>query len=132
MLAPEFDRVGQVGFLLVDQLVGIYDADAGVTGEIRYALTKVFGQSSCALCDLTHGWRPWGSPQWRDACASAELDLQLLHRDQASPEQLEAAGELPAFIAQGADGWVAVMNAATIASFAGQPHRLVERLALRS
>jgi len=112
----------------VNQLTGIFAADGSFRGELRYALRKLVGKESCALCDLTHGWRPWGSRQWKDACASASLEVDLLHRDQASPAQLEAAGNLPAFVANGPDGWVCVMDATTIQRLAGQPQQLIREL----
>ena len=76
-------------------LIGIYDADASVTGEIRYLLRKVFSNDTCALCELTHGWNPLGKTAWRNWKGSAP-SVRWLHRDQLPPEKLKAiAGDIP-------------------------------------
>lgn len=38
----------------VVRLVGVYNADGGLLGELRYAAGKLFGTAECALCDITH------------------------------------------------------------------------------
>ena len=43
----------------VGELVGVYHADGGLLGELRYAYGKVRGTAHCSLCDITHAtvWR---------------------------------------------------------------------------
>ena len=81
------------------QLIGIYDADASITGEIRYLLRKVFSNYTCALCDLTHGWNPLGKSAWRNR-AETEPNIIWLHRDEAPEGLLDAVEErLPCVVA---------------------------------
>ena len=80
-------------------LIAIYDADASITGEIRYLLRKVFSNNTCALCDLTHGWNPLGKSAWRRR-PETEPNVTWLHRDEAPEGLLNAVdGELPCVIA---------------------------------
>ena len=80
-------------------LIGIYDADASITGEIRYLLRKVFSNYTCALCDLTHGWNPLGKSAWRKRAAT-EPNIIWLHRDEAPEGLLNAVEEkLPCVVA---------------------------------
>ena len=80
-------------------LIGIYDADASITGEIRYLLRKVFSNNTCALCDLTHGWNPLGKSAWRKR-AETEPNIIWLHRDEAPEGLLDAVEErLPCVVA---------------------------------
>ena len=80
-------------------LIAIYDADASITGEIRYLLRKVFSNNTCALCDLTHGWNPLGKSAWRRR-PETEPNVIWLHRDEAPEGLLNAVdGELPCVIA---------------------------------
>ena len=80
-------------------LIGIYDADASITGEIRYLLRKVFSNYTCALCDLTHGWNPLGKSAWRKR-AETEPNIIWLHRDEAPEGLLNAVEEkLPCVVA---------------------------------
>lgn len=111
------------------RLVGIYDADGTLAGELRYAFAKLTGRSSCALCDITHGWNPMGSREWKQACAASPVELELVHRDDAAPDQLAAAPALPSIVAHDADCWREALSAAEIATYKGSPHRLLERLA---
>lgn len=43
------------GVRCVDRLVGVYDADGGLAGELRYVVGHLLGRAECALCDITHG-----------------------------------------------------------------------------
>jgi len=79
-----------------EQIVGIYNADGGWRGELRYALGLMSGGEHCALCDITHGWNPVGRRDWKRACSDAPFKLQLIHRDRASHAQRRAAGTVPA------------------------------------
>lgn len=80
-------------------LIGIYDADASITGELRYLLRKVFSNYTCALCDLTHGWNPLGKSAWRKR-AETEPNIIWLHRDEAPEGLLNAVEEkLPCVVA---------------------------------
>ncbi len=110
------------------RLVGIYDADGGLAGEFRYAFGKLTGRSKCALCDITHGWNPLGSREWKQACAASPVEFELVHRDEATASQLAAATKLPAVVADDGEGWSEAMTAADIEACAGSPYRLLELL----
>ena len=108
--------------------VGIYDADGGLGGELRYVASKLLGRGKCALCDITHGWNPMGSRSWKQACAVSDVELELLHRDEAAAEQLAATTGLPAIL-RGDDGrWSEIVPAHEIARYVGAPDALLERL----
>lgn len=112
--------------------VGIYNADGTILGEITYVAKKLLGRGSCALCDITHGW----TGRRRDfdtTCDAAGVEWTLLHRDEATPEQLDAAGALPAVIEQESDGsWRHVLGPSDLDECDGDPTVLVERLTSRS
>ena len=36
------------------KIVGIYNADGGLLGELTYVVKKITGQTKCDLCSLTH------------------------------------------------------------------------------
>lgn len=110
------------------RLVGIYDADGGLAGELRYAFGKLTGRSKCALCNLTHGWNPMGSRQWKQACAASPVELELVHRDEASAAQLAAATQLPAIVAHDGERWSRALSTADIEACAGSPELLLDRL----
>ena len=108
--------------------VGIYDADGGLSGELRYVAAKLLGRGKCALCDITHGWNPMGSKRWKQACAMSDVELELLHRNEATAEQLAASSGLPAILRQRDGQWSEIVPASEIARYVGAPDALLERL----
>ena len=108
--------------------MGIYDADGGVSGELRYAIGKILGQGKCALCDITHGWNPMGSRSWKQACATSDVELELIHRNEATTQQMAAASGLPAILRQHEGLWSEAMAASEIAGYVGNPEAFLERL----
>ena len=115
-----------------EHLVGIFDADGGLRGELRYVLDKLAGRGHCALCDITHGMNPLGKRSFKQSCAVAGVTMTLLHRDEASGEQLAAAGELPAVLACADDRWRVLVPACDLAACEGSPARLLELVTARS
>jgi|TARA_B100001741_G_scaffold275733_1_gene246174 hypothetical protein len=113
------------------RLIGIYNADASTLGEARYALGKVAGNSSCELCDITHGWNPFGKKSWKRACNSTSMDLELIHRNEATPSQLQAAKPLPAFITEHSGQWKSLMSKDEITQFKNRPEDLIDELSQR-
>lgn len=118
-------------FRAMTQVVGIYNADGSVTGELAYAAAKLTGRGSCELCDVTHGWNPFGRREWKIAMRQSDLDITFIHRDEALPEQLEAAGQLPSIITLGDDGWHAIMSADDIGHCNKNPQQLISQLRVR-
>lgn len=115
-----------------EELVGIFDADGGLRGELRYVIDKLAGRGHCALCDITHGFNPLGKRSWKEACAAAGLTMTLLHRDEASPEQLAAADRLPVVLAGGGACWRVLVPAEDLSACAGSPAELLQLIEERS
>ena len=109
-------------------LVGIYDADGTLSGEVRYAVGKLLGRGKCALCDITHGWNPMGSRSWKQACSVSDVELELVHRDEAADDQLAATNGLPSILRQCDGQWSEVMPTSEIAQYVGDPAAFLGRL----
>ena len=108
-----------------EQIVGIYNADGGWKGELRYALGLMSGGEHCSLCDITHGWNPLGRRDWKRACSDAPFNLQVIHRDRASHAQRSAAGTLPAVLAGANDVWRVVVGAGELDRWNGDAEGLI-------
>lgn len=77
---------------VVHEVIGIYDADGSVRGEVAYALKKLAGLAHCALCDITHrGLRR--RPAFEAARPRLGVPFTLLHRDERSPEMVALSGD---------------------------------------
>jgi hypothetical protein len=89
--------------------VGIYNADGGVVGEIRYLFGHLFGSAECSLCDITHS-TVRRKPEWDRMVARMSVPVVVLHRDELD-DGLESAVQgipLPVVVARRADGSVSV------------------------
>jgi len=88
----------------VAQLIGIYEANGSLRGELSYVLGKLFGTRHCALCDITHG-----AVSKKRTFAELEKELPipitLVHLDERS-EQVKAAseGHTPCVLLEDEDG----------------------------
>ena len=71
-------------------------------------------------CDVTHGWNPLGSARGRPLSNSL-ISTAFIHRDEALPEQLAAAGQLPAVVMSSDDGWRVIMTSSEFAEFKSDP-----------
>ena len=107
-------------------VVGIYNADGTILGEAAYVLNKVIGRGSCGLCDITHGWSPVARKQFTQACSARAWTMNLIHRDEASAEQLHAAGSLPAVIVQTPSGWSCAVDSNAFERFERDPNTLLD------
>ena len=94
----------------VDRLVGVYDADGGLLGDLRYAVGRVRGTAHCALCDLTHGGLR-ARPAWRRLRDRLGVPVDLLHRDERD-QRLQAAcdGRVPCIVAIAGDDVVPLLG----------------------
>ena len=92
----------------VQRLVGVYDADGGLRGELAYLAGKLGGRH-CSLCDITH------SPirrrrAWDDYVASLPVPFDVVHRNERSPEvRLATEGLEPCVVAVMDDGSVVML-----------------------
>ena len=90
------------------RLIGVYNADGGVVGELKYFFGHLVGIAKCELCDITH------SPIRRKASfdrLAAELkteyglDFALLHLNERTEAETKAsAAKEPCVLAEYPDG----------------------------
>ena len=113
----------------IARLIGVYDADGTVLGEISYFVRARLGQAHCALCDITHGLVRERS-DWRTARDGLPVEFVAFHRDdQPAPVRAVSAGRLPAVVAElGDGGHVVLLDGAELESCSGDPSALVAQL----
>lgn len=112
------------------KLVGIYDADGTLTGELRYWVgAHMTGTRHCALCEITHGlFRE--KVGWREVAKGLPVPFEAVHLDERSPEQVEASeGHTPCVLAVRADGSVEMLiGPEELGAMDGDPSRLAAAL----
>lgn len=112
----------------IERLVGVYDADGTIRGELAYLIGRTRGTAHCALCDITHG-RLRRRADFDDARGKLAVPLELCHRDEVDEAVRAAAGwSYPCVVGIGAAGASLVMGRDDLEACAGDPATFVERL----
>jgi hypothetical protein len=66
---------------MTPRLVGVYNADGSLRGELAYLVGRARGTAHCALCDITHG-RLRRRADFDEARARLPVPIDLQHRDE--------------------------------------------------
>ena len=75
---------------LVQEFIGIYDADSTLKGEVSYWIGARLGRTHCALCDITHGLFTQKS-DWKKCRQDLEIPFHTYHRNDAPADALTVA-----------------------------------------
>jgi hypothetical protein len=110
--------------------VGVYDADGGLAGELRYVVGHLLGTAECALCDITH------SPvrrkrSWDAMVAALSVPFDLRHRNEltAAEQHGLAHMRLPVVAAEVTDGrYVELLDVDALRSCGGDVEAFFVRL----
>jgi hypothetical protein len=90
------------------RLIGVYNADGGVVGELKYFFGHLIGIAKCELCDITHSLIQRKS-SWDRLASELKteygLDFALEHLNERSEAENKAsAGREPCVLAEYPDG----------------------------
>lgn len=107
----------------VAELIGVYDADGGVVGELRYVVRHLLGRAECSLCDITHsGVRR--KAEFDELREHYGVPFELVHRNERSDELAAATGDaIPCVVARAEAGFVALLGADELRACAGAVER---------
>lgn len=61
------------------RLVGVYNADGGIKGELTYVFGKLRGITHCALCDISHGNGIVPKKSWKAMLCELAYPLKAVH-----------------------------------------------------
>lgn len=110
--------------------LGVYDADGGLAGELRYVVGHLLGRTECALCDITH------SPvrrrrTWDAMVAGLPVPFDLRHRNELTDtvRRALASHALPVVAAQRQDdSWAVLLDVDALRSCGGDVDAFAARL----
>ena len=92
------------------RMIGVYDADGGLRGELAYLTGRLLGVVHCALCDITHT----GSGEksgFRALRRSLGVPVTTIHRNEQSPALSEVTrGRLPCVAGETANGYELILG----------------------
>ncbi|MGO9874352.1 MAG: hypothetical protein ACLPVY_11185 [Acidimicrobiia bacterium] len=82
------------------RLVGVYNANGTLGGELAYFVGARLGRAHCALCDITHGLARQ-RPEWKTCRATLAVPFDTYHLND-QPDTVRAAydGVAPVVLAE--------------------------------
>jgi len=112
----------------IRRLIGVYNADGTLRGELTYWVGARLGRAHCALCDITHG-SVRERPDWIACRAGLPVPFDTYHRN----DQPEAVRELlgprtPAVVADTDNGLIRLLGPDELAACGASPERLEEAI----
>jgi hypothetical protein len=110
------------------RLVGVYDADSTLRGELAYWVGARLGRRHCSLCEISHG-SVRARPEWKSCQAGLPVPFDMYHRND-QPDSIRAAcgGEAPVVVAVTDTGHVVLLDAGDLAACDGSIDLLVESI----
>ena len=113
------------GHAPIRRLVGVYDAEGTLRGELAYWVGARLGRAHCSLCDITHGSiREKG--EWKACRQGLPVAFDTYHRDDQPPEVRAALeGRAPAVVAETDAGYVPLLDGSALDACEGSPAALV-------
>jgi len=109
----------------ISRLVGVYDADGTLRGELAYWVGARLGRAHCSLCDITHG--PLRErADWQACRAGLPVPFDTYHRDD-QPAAIRAVldGALPAVVAETSTGPVLLVGPDQLGACGGSADLLI-------
>jgi len=113
---------------VIRRLIGVYNAEGTLRGELTYWVRARLGRAHCALCDITHG-SIRERPDWQACRDGLPVPFDAYHLDD-QPGEVRAllAGSAPAVVAQVDGGCILLLDEAALDACQGSPERLAEAL----
>ena len=106
------------------RLVGVYDADGTLRGELTYFVGARLGRAHCSLCDITHGLvKERGD--WQACRAGLPVPFDTVHRDGLPASLVDFDAAYPYVAAETDEGPVLLLDADALEACDGDPEALV-------
>lgn len=109
----------------ITRLIGVYDADGTLRGEVAYWIGARLGRRHCSLCDVTHGIFTEKN-QWRSCRSSLPVPFDTYHRDdQPDVVRQATSNHVPVVVAETPTGIVTLLSGPDIDDARGDPETLM-------
>ncbi len=104
---------------IVRRLIGVYNAEGTVLGELAYFFGSRLGRAHCSLCDITHGAVREKS-EWQACRRGLPVPFATYHRNDQPGEVRSAAAQIaPVVVAQTDGGMVVLLEPDALSACAG-------------
>jgi hypothetical protein len=114
----------------IRRLVGVYNADGTMRGELSYLVGRRLGRAHCALCDITHG-AVRERHDWKECRRELPVPFDTYHRDD-QPDAVRRAtrDRAPAVVAETDRDIEVLLGPEDLEACSGSPRRLLDAIAL--
>ena len=110
------------------RLVGVYDADGTLRGELSYWVGARLGRRHCSLCEITHG-SVRQRPEWKACQSGFRVPFDTYHRnDQPDPVRSASGGQAPVVVAETDAGHMMLLSPADLETCDGSIDLLVDAI----
>ena len=95
--------------MLLKAIWGVYHADGGIVGELRYVFGKLRGTAHCALCDITHSYVS-EKKSMKECRSNSPVPFHLVHlNEQNKGLQSITEGVTPCVVAETNEGFQVIL-----------------------
>ena len=95
--------------MLLKAIWGVYHADGGIVGELRYVFGKLRGTAHCALCDITHSYVS-EKKSMKECRSNSPVPFHLVHlNEQNAGLQSITEGVTPCVVAETNEGFQVIL-----------------------
>ena len=109
---------------IVQRLIGVYNAEGTVRGELAYWIGARLGRDHCSLCDITHGLVRERN-DWKECRAQLAVPFDTYHLNDQPQNVRELDSAAPVVVAQSAVGLTVLLGPDELARCDGSPARLL-------
>ena len=108
----------------IRRLVGVYNANGSVRGEVAYFIGARLGRTHCALCDITHGL-VLERAAWKACRGNLPTPFDTYHRND-QPDDVRAAHDdhVPVVLAETDNGFIVLLGPDELSACSGSIEQL--------
>jgi hypothetical protein len=112
----------------ITRLIGVYDADGTLRGELAYWVGARLGRTHCSLCEITHGLVRERS-DWKSCKEGIAVPFDTYHRnDQPSSVRSATGDTAPVVVAETTSGITVLLGSTALDSCGGSVDQLIEMI----
>ncbi len=101
------------------EILGIYDGEAGILGEIKYGAQKILGIKECSLCNITHKGVS-KKKSWLAFQKKFGLDVKLVYLNQQDKDLKEFTNQkVPCIVGKQNNGYVMLIDSVELEKLQG-------------
>ena len=110
----------------ITRLIGVYDADGTLRGELAYWVGARLGRTHCSLCEITHGLVRERS-DWKSCKEGIAVPFDTYHRnDQPSSVRSATGDTAPVVVAETTSGITLLLGPKELDACGGSVEQLIE------